>query len=79
MKTNWNITTDKAVYTIEVKTETRMTYGRDGEMTPKTYFQYNIMKDGKMVRFCFNQADIMEMIEVEENPEKFANIGSRFD
>ncbi len=79
MKTNRTITTDKAVYTVETKTETRMTYGRDGEMIPKTYFQYNIMKDGKMVRFCFDQADIMDMIHIEENPEQYTGIGSRFD
>ena len=79
METNKTITTDKATYTIVTETRTRMTYGRDGEMTPKTYFQHNIMKDGKMVRFCFDQADIMDMIHVEENPEQYASIGSRLD
>lgn len=79
METIRTITTDKAVYTIETETRTRMTYSRDGEQIPKTYFQHNILKDGKMVRFCFDQADIMDMIHVEENPEQYAGIGSRLD
>ena len=79
METIRTITTDKAVYTIETETRTRMTYSAGGDMIPKTYFQHNIMKDGKMVRFCFDQADIMDMIHVEENPEQYAGIGSRLD
>ena len=60
-------TTDKAVYTIELHQQRRVTEFVGGAPVWTTYNQYNIMLDGKMVRFCYDEADIEEMIRIEEN------------
>ena len=60
-------TTDKAVYTIELHTQRRVDEFVDGVAVWIEYPQYNIMLDGRMVRFCYDENDIEEMIRVEEN------------
>ena len=60
-------TTDKAVYTIELHTQRRVDEFVDGVAVWETFTQYNIMLDGKMVRFCYDEADIEEMIRIEED------------
>ena len=61
------ITTDKAVYTVQQKAERRVVGFENGQAVWAEYIQYNILRDGKMVRFCFNENDIEEMINIEEN------------
>jgi hypothetical protein len=60
-------TTDKAVYTIELHHQRRVDRFEDGVAIWEDIVQYNIMLDGKMVRFCYDEADIEEMIRIEEN------------
>ena len=61
------VTTDKATYTVQVKAERRVVEFQDGQPIWAEYLQYNIILDGKMVRFCFDENDIEEMISIEEN------------
>lgn len=41
------------------------------------YTQYDIMLDGKMVQFCFDEKDIASTVARLENPG--SDLGSRFD
>lgn len=41
------------------------------------YTQYDIMLDGKMVQFCFDEKDIPSIVARFENPGP--DLGSRFD
>ena len=61
-----SITTNKATYEIRVDVETRMAEGPFGHLVPKSYLVYNILEDGKMVRFCHDENDIEEMIAIHE-------------
>tara|TARA_R110002012_G_scaffold256941_2_gene437143 strand:+ start:1128 stop:1367 length:240 start_codon:yes stop_codon:yes gene_type:complete len=61
------ITTKLATYTIEPHQQRRVTEFVGGAPVWTTYIQYNILRDGKMVRFCYDENDIEEMIRVEEN------------
>ena len=65
MKTTY--TTKTATYTITTQTDRRVVGFENGKPIWNEYTQYNILRDGKMVRFCFNEADIPEMIDIEEN------------
>ena len=60
-------TTDQAVYTIEQHTQRRVDEFVDGVAVWIEYPQFNILKDGKMVRFCYDEADIAKMVDIEEN------------
>ncbi len=60
------ITTDLATYTVTTDVLTRMTEGPGGNLIPESSVQYNIMLDGKRVRFCFDEERIEEMIAFHE-------------
>ncbi len=66
MATIKTVTTDKAVYTVNTEVLTRMAEGPAGNLIPTSSVQYNIMLDGKKVRFCFEEERINEMIAIHE-------------
>jgi len=68
-------------YEIRVKTTTRMAGGflEDCEMYEVESTQYGIYLNGKIKSFCFDIADIDRMIDHIERPERYSNMGSRFD
>jgi len=83
MKNNIEITTNKATYTVKLEEQRRVTSFENGQPVWESYTQYNICRDGKMVRFTFQESQIMEMIEFHEkaeaNPGFQAHMSSRFD
>ena len=60
------VTTEQATYTVTTDVLTRMTEGPGGNLIPENSVQYNILLDGKMVRFCFDEERIEEMIAFHE-------------
>ena len=78
MATLKTFTTDKAVYTIEQHTQRRVDEFVDGVAVWVEYPQYNVMLDGKMICFCYDENEIPMMVDCQENPER-NNVGSRFD
>ena len=63
-------TTDQATYTVTTQVLTRMTEGPGGNLIPESSVQYNILLDGKMVRFCFDEERIEEMIAIHEGRDR---------
>ena len=61
------ITTQKATYTVEPKVQKRVARFEDGKQVWETYTQFNILQDGRMVQFCFNEEDIDKTIHFLEN------------
>jgi hypothetical protein len=64
--TKMTITTDQATYTVTTDVLTRMAEGPGGNLIPTNSVQYNILLDGVMVRFCFDEERIEEMIAIHE-------------
>ena len=56
---------NKATYEVKVEEGTRMAGGilEGCEMYEVTYTQYNILKDGQLVAFVFDEADVAPTIE----------------
>lgn len=81
MKTTY--TTKTATYTITTQTNRRVVTFQDGAPVWGETTQYNILKDGEMVRFCFEEDRIQEMIEwhewAEAHPVAAADMNNRFD
>ncbi len=55
-------TTDKAVYTIEPHQQRRVDRFEDGVAIWKEFTQYNVMLNGKMLCFCYDEADLAGVI-----------------
>ena len=53
-------------YTIQPKTQKRVTRFENGTPIWEEYTQYDILKDGKMVQFCFREEDIEKKIRFLE-------------
>jgi hypothetical protein len=67
-------------YEVKVSTQRRTDYREF--MNPETryereYTQFTIYSEGRMVQFCFAEADIPEAVDRFENP--WPDISSRFD
>ncbi len=74
-----NFTTTLATYTIEKHTQRRVDRFEDGVAVWIEYPQFNILKDGKMLCFCYDEADIAGVIDCQERPERYAGMNNRFD
>ena len=72
------ITTPLATYEIEVKQMTRTAYPETGGTAQVEYTQYNILDDGQLVGFVFDENDIEAAINGIENPG-LRPYGTRFD
>ena len=70
----------KNVYTIQTKTIKEMAGGilEGCPMYEVTKTQYNILKDGQLVGFVFDEAHIETAIN-EMETRAWANVGNRFD
>ena len=69
MKKLTNVQTTQAAYTIEAKTQRRVTGFENGQAVWTEYTQYDILRDGQMIRFVFNEEDILPMIDLHEKLE----------
>ena len=54
------------LYQIEPVTQKRVTEFVDGQPVWTEYTQFNIIHDGEVVQFCFNEEDIEETIRFFE-------------
>ena len=68
-------------YEIKITTSKRMAGGflEDCPMYEIETSQYSIYDQGVLKSFCFDKSDIDLMIDQIERPERYANMGSRFD
>ena len=60
------LTTAYTIYTIELETKKRVTEFVNGKAVWTEYTQYNILHDGEVVQFCFNEEDVEEAIRFFE-------------
>ena len=68
-------------YEIRVTTSKRMEGGflEGTDLYEVETTQFGIYVNGKIKSFCFELADIDRMIDQIERPERYADMGSRFD
>ena len=79
MATMKTFTTDKAIYTIEQYTQQRVEEFVGNAPVWGETTTYRVMLDGKLVSVCYNEADIPYVIDAQENPARYANMGHRLD
>jgi hypothetical protein len=79
MTTPKTFTTDQAVYTIELDHNRRVDRFEDGVAVWEDVTTYRIMRDGKLLTVCYNEADIAGVIDCQENPARYAGMGHRLD
>lgn len=81
--TNFTYTSPTTGVTYEVRPhlQTRMAGGMlEGcPMYLQEYIQYDIYRDNFWVQFSLDKDTISESVDVIERPERYAEIGSRFD
>ena len=51
----------------------------DGVAVWKEYTQFNIMLDGKLLCFCYDESDIARVIDCQENAARYAGMAHRLD
>jgi hypothetical protein len=68
-------------YEIKVTTSKRKAGGflEGCEMYEVETTQYSIYDNGTLKSFCFDKEDLDRMIDQIERPERYRNMGSRFD
>jgi len=68
-------------YEIKITTSKRMAGGflEGCDLYEVETNQYSIYDKGVLKSFCFDKGDIDRMIDQIERPERYANMGSRFD
>ena len=49
------------------------------KMYRQEYIQYDIYRDDVWVQFSLDEDNISDAVDVIESPQRYANIGSRFD
>ena len=54
-------------YTVQPETQKRVTRFDNGTPIWEEYTQYNILKDGKWVQFCFREEDVEETTHLLEH------------
>lgn len=79
MATIKTFTTDQAIYTIETNTHRRVTEFVGNAPVWGTTTTFRIMKDGKLVTVCYDEADIPMVIDCQENAARYAGMNNRFD
>ena len=67
-------TTDLATYTIELDYNRRVDCFEDGVAIWKDVTTYRIMKDGKLLTVCYDEADIAMVVDCQENPARYAGM-----
>ena len=72
-------TTDRNTYTIEVNHTQRVVEFVGNAPVWGDTTTYRIMLDGKLVSVCYDEADIPHVIDCQENPARYANMGHRLD
>jgi hypothetical protein len=72
-------TTDLATYTIELDHNRRVDRFEDGVAVWEDVTTYRIMKDGKLLTVCYDEADIARVIDCQENTARYAGMNNRFD
>ena len=67
-------TTDLAVYTIELDHNRRVDRFEDGVAIWEDVTTYRIMKDGKLLTVCYDEADIAMVVDCQERPARYAGL-----
>ena len=79
MATLKTFTTDQAVYTVETHEQRRVTEFVGGAPVWGVITTYRIMKDGKLLTVCYDEADIPMVVDAQERPARYAGMNNRFD
>ena len=74
-----NFTTALATYTIETHEQRRVTEFVGGAPVWGVVTTYRIMRDGKLLTVCYDEADIPMVIDCQENAARYAGMNNRFD
>ena len=67
-------TTDTNVYTIELDHNRRVDRFEDGVAVWADVTTYRIMRDGKLLTVCYDEADIAYVIDCQERPARYAGL-----
>ena len=67
-------TTDQAVYTIELDHNRRVDRFENGVAIWEDVTTYRIMKDGKLLTVCYDEADIAMVVDCQERPARYAGL-----
>ena len=67
-------TTALATYTIETDHNRRVDRFEDGVAVWADVTTYRIMKDGKLLTVCYDEADIAMVVDAQENPARDAGM-----
>ena len=74
-----NFTTTLATYEIQTVTETRVARFDDNGPVKEDVTTFRILRDGKLVTVCYNEADIEMVIDCQERPERYAGMNHHND
>ena len=67
-------TTALATYTIELDHNRRVDRFEDGVAVWEDVTTYRIMKDGKLLTVCYDEADIAMVVDCQERPARYAGM-----
>lgn len=72
-------TTNLATYEIQTRNDRRVDGFVDGQPNWVESTTFRVLKDGKLLTVCYDEADIAYVIDCQENAARYAGMAHRLD